>query len=41
MFRNLRPLAKAEHEVFWQSPHEEGVSQNRDESSSLDIVLKR
>ena len=36
MSRNLGPFAKPEHEVFWQSPHEEGVSLKRDKSSSLD-----
>ena len=40
-FRNLKPLAKLEQGVFWRSPQDEGVSQKRDESSSLDTVLRR
>ena len=38
MFRNLEHLAKDEQGVFWQSPQDDGVSQNRDTSSSLDTV---
>ena len=37
MLRNLGPFTKPEHEVFWRSPHEEGVSQKRDRSSSSKV----
>ena len=36
MLRNLKPFAKSEQGVFWWSPQDEGVSQKRDKSSSLD-----